>query len=92
MCTLTWSRPKEGGFEVWFNRDEKKTRPIADPLALRELNGVTFLSPRDPQGGGTWMLANEFGLAVCLLNQWELDTRPTSGRRKSRGHLAGLRL
>lgn len=87
MCTLTWSRPKEGGLEVWFNRDEKKTRPIADPPALRELNGVTFLSPRDPQGGGTWMLANEFGLVVCLLNKWELDTRSTPSRRKSRGQL-----
>ena len=72
---------------MWFNRDEKKTRPIADPPSLRELMGVRFLSPRDPQGGGTWMLANEHGLVVCLLNRWELGGKTNSGVRKSRGQL-----
>ncbi len=90
MCTLTWSRASLDGsdkLEVWFNRDEQKARPIADPPSLRLLDDVSFLSPRDPQGGGTWMLANEFGVVVCLLNKWELDARPTQGRRKSRGQL-----
>ena len=72
---------------MWFNRDEKKARPVADSPEVRDLNGVSFLSPRDPQGGGTWMLANEFGVVVCLLNKWELDSKPTLGRRKSRGQL-----
>lgn len=72
---------------MWFNRDEKKTRPIAEPPSLRDIEGVSFLSPCDPQGGGTWMFANEFGLVVCLLNGWELDTRTTPGRRESRGQL-----
>ncbi|MDB4400634.1 NRDE family protein [Akkermansiaceae bacterium] len=87
MCTLTWTRGGPGQLEVWFNRDENKARPIADPPSLYELDGVKFLSPRDPQGGGTWMIANEFGLVVCLLNKWELDVHTTLGRRKSRGQL-----
>lgn len=72
---------------MWFNRDEKKARPVADPPSVREVDGVNFLSPRDPQGGGTWMVANEHGVVVCLLNKWELDDRPVKGPRKSRGLL-----
>lgn len=87
MCTLSWNRPTPETLEVWFNRDEKKTRPVADAPAMRELNGTRFLSPRDPQGGGTWMLANEHGLVVCLLNRWELGGKSASGVRKSRGQL-----
>lgn len=87
MCTLTWNRPSPETLTVWFNRDEKKTRPIAEPPHLRELDGVRFLSPRDPQGGGTWMFANEYGLVVCLLNRWELGSKTGSGVHKSRGLL-----
>ncbi|MDB4537226.1 NRDE family protein [Akkermansiaceae bacterium] len=86
MCTLTWWRDRSGALEIYFNRDERKTRPIADPPALRELNGLRFLSPRDPKGGGTWMTANELGMVVCLLNKWELEGRATLSP-KSRGEL-----
>lgn len=87
MCTLTWDRSVLGDLEVWFNRDEKKARPIAEPPTLRKLAGTRFLSPRDSQGGGTWMLVNEFGLVVCLLNKWQLGTTTATGVRKSRGQL-----
>jgi len=94
MCTLTWWRDSDGVLEVYFNRDELKTRPVADPPAGFEANGRAFLSPRDPRGGGTWMLANEAGLVVCLLNKWEQEEVPAGGSR-SRGrlvwNLAGLR-
>ena len=86
MCTLTWQRDPDGALTVHFNRDERKTRPVAEPPAFFEENGVRFLSPRDPQGGGTWMLANEFGLVVCLLNRWQQEKRPTDPPR-SRGRL-----
>ena len=70
MCTLTWWRESAGSYEVYFNRDERKTRAMAEPPRLREREGVSFLAPIDPDGGGTWMLANERGLLVCLLNRW----------------------
>ena len=35
---------------------------VAEPPRVRTQRGVSFLSPRDPDGGGTWMLANERGL------------------------------
>jgi hypothetical protein len=87
MCTLTWNRPDPETLEVWFNRDENKARLVADPPELYELDGVRFLSPRDPQGGGTWMLANEYGLVICLLNRWELGVKEGMGIPKSRGQL-----
>ena len=61
MCTLAWKRDQLTGLEVYFNRDELKTRPIARPLRVLKEDGVRFLSPQDPRGGGTWMLANEYG-------------------------------
>ncbi len=70
MCTLTWWRESAGSYEVYFNRDERKTRAMAEPPRLREREGVSFIAPIDPDGGGTWMLANERGLLVCLLNRW----------------------
>ncbi len=70
MCTLTWWRESAGSYEVYFNRDERKTRAMAEPPRLREREGVSFLAPIDPDGGGTWMLVNERGLLVCLLNRW----------------------
>lgn len=86
MCTLTWSRKSATELEVFFNRDELKTRAIAEPPALYESGGVSFLSPRDPQGGGTWMLANHLGAVICLLNKWELEDRSIASP-KSRGRL-----
>ena len=89
MCTLTWWREGSGSgsFGVFFNRDEKKTRPVAEPPCRHRADGVEFLSPRDPEGGGTWMFVNARGLVVCLLNRWH-ETGPTPRNPvKSRGML-----
>lgn len=86
MCTLSWSRSTEGDLEVYFNRDEQKTRPLAEPPRIHTIGGVRFLSPIDPAGGGTWMLANEHGLVVCLLNRWHEVAREGLSYR-SRGKL-----
>lgn len=86
MCTLTWRRDPSSGLEIYFNRDELKTRPVADPPSLFEVGDACFLSPRDPKGNGTWMLANDHGLVICLLNKWELEGREIAAPR-SRGRL-----
>lgn len=72
---------------MFFNRDERKSRPIADAPREFSHNGVRFLSPRDPKGGGTWMLANEEGFVVCLLNKWDVKFRTGYADEKSRGRL-----
>lgn len=86
MCTFSWERFAGGGYTVWFNRDELKTRPVASPPEKRELDGVAFLSPRDPRGGGTWMLVNDRGITLCLLNRWGDQSRCLDSPR-SRGRL-----
>lgn len=86
MCTLTWWRESAGSYEVYFNRDERKTRAMAEPPRLREREGVSFLAPIDPDGGGTWMLVNERGLLVCLLNRWHEEAEGMMPSR-SRGQV-----
>lgn len=68
MCTASWLIGPEG-YDLLFNRDELHTRPIALPPRRGERNGVRFLAPLDPLGGGTWIAANELGLCLFLLNR-----------------------
>ena len=67
MCTVTWL-PTRDGYELRMNRDELRTRAIALPPAVYERNGVRYIAPRDVDGGGTWIVANETGVVICLLN------------------------
>lgn len=88
MCTLTWRRSSKETFEVFFNRDEKKTRSRAEPPGKRlDPSGMRFLSPVDPESEGTWMLANERGVVVCLLNRWHESGREVAVPVMSRGVL-----
>jgi hypothetical protein len=67
MCTVTWIR-EDTGYQLFCNRDEKRTRKSAEPPRLSVRNGVRFLAPADGEFGGTWIATNEFGLTLCLLN------------------------
>ena len=76
MCTMSWWRNGDC-YGVRFNRDEKKTRPRAEPPELRE---KAFLAPRDPTGGGTWISVNRNGAIVALLNRWHENQSGTASR------------
>lgn len=67
MCTATWLI-EDGGYELFFNRDESRRRLAALPPAPRELEGVECLFPVDGDAGGTWLGVNAHGLALGLLN------------------------
>lgn len=84
MCSLSWCH-HQNEYEVFFNRDEKKTRGRATPPALSEKNGVRYLSPKDADAGGTWLLANERGVTLALLNYWW--NAPSLVQSLSRGRL-----
>ncbi len=88
MCTLTWRSDPDGGYEVFFNRDEVKDREPAIPPREGRCRGVRYLAPVDPRGGGTWLAVNEFGVCVALLNWYGrgMPRRPAEGW-KSRGCL-----
>ncbi len=85
MCSLSWCHTKDG-YEVFFNRDEKKTRGRAAPPALGENHSVRYLAPRDADAGGTWLLANEHGVTLALLNYWSTSAKEMSAPM-SRGRL-----
>ena len=67
MCTVSWLRTR-GGYHVFCNRDERMSRPDAEPPRVHVMQRVQCLSPHDPSGGGTWIAANQFGVTLCLLN------------------------
>jgi uncharacterized protein with NRDE domain len=85
MCTATWLRHSEG-YELFFNRDELRTRQPALPPVLREREGVKYLAPTDGDKGGTWLGVNEYGLTVGLLNRYQ-DPFDRAREYDSRGWL-----
>jgi hypothetical protein len=85
MCTLSWVRQSRG-YTVLFNRDERRTRAIGLPPTEQLRNGVRFLAPSDPEGGGSWVSVNDHRVALALLNQYEAD-QPAEHPQVSRGQL-----
>ena len=67
MCTVTWVHDDDG-YQLLFNRDERRTRKPATSPQLAVRDGVRFLAPVDGDFGGTWIGVNELGVSVCLLN------------------------
>ncbi|WP_166115020.1 NRDE family protein [Pseudoalteromonas sp. Z9A5] len=67
MCTLSYFLT-EDGYELFFNRDEQKTRTKA--LPPKKHNG-NVIYPTDPQGGGTWLGVSSFGQTLALLNDYQ---------------------
>jgi len=73
MCTLTIipTHAERPGFRLVTNRDELRTRPEAQPprwRSFREDPRRRAIWPTDPAGGGTWVAANDAGLALSVLN------------------------
>jgi hypothetical protein len=79
MCTVTWFH-QPGGYQLFSNRDEKRTRKPATGPELQEQNGVRFVAPVDGDFGGSWIATNEFGLSLCLVNG--LGERPQETRSR----------
>ena len=73
MCTMSWFTTPEG-YELFFNRDERRARKPALPPAVREQGVVRYIAPLDGDFGGTWLGVNHRGLTLALLNGYvELD-------------------
>lgn len=89
MCTLTWWDNAEEGYDVFFNRDERKTRLAALPPRVHEAgNGLSFVAATDANAGGTWLLANAMGLTIAILNYYEKEAADeVSSQFRSRGLL-----
>lgn len=86
MCTATWLRGN-AWYELRFNRDESVTRSIAEPPRQRQLRNTAYVAPKDPDGGGTWLLVNQHGVSLALLNAYEDQAMAAPQPRISRGLL-----
>jgi len=83
MCTVSWLR-RDAGYELFFNRDERRTRGAAEPPALRHRGNSPFLAPLDGDHGGSWLVANAHGVTLALLNAYASD-EPASEPRDDAG-------
>ena len=90
MCTLTWLfNDDTQGYSLFFNRDELKTRKRALPPHMQQTpNGISFLAPTDADAGGSWLAVNQYGLTICLLNNYNYASIDPDNRVfKSRGEI-----
>lgn len=86
MCTMTWFKSR-GGYELFFNRDERLSRRRAVLPTVQEFDGVQYISPTDADAGGTWIAVNQFGFTVCLLNHYQFEQIETYKAWTSRGEI-----
>jgi len=87
MCSISWQTHPQG-YDLFFNRDEQRDRPTADPPErFRDSAGVAYLAPIDPRGGGTWIFLNAHGLTAAVMNAYEVDDSPGLKDPASRGQL-----
>lgn len=86
MCTATWLRDREG-YDVYFNRDERRTRLPAQPPRVHRRDGISIIAPTDGDRGGSWIAVSQFGLSLCLLNYYTTTEVTRTEARSSRGSL-----
>jgi hypothetical protein len=73
-------------WRIAFNRDERRSRPLALPPDYQIYDGLAAVHPIDPLGGGTWIAASSAGLVFALLNGYSDGNRSTAtAAAKSRG-------
>lgn len=84
MCSVSWWIDKSG-YQLFFNRDEQKTRAAALPPQSFILLGIQVLMPVDPVGNGSWISLNKQGVSLCLLNNYQ--GKKPAGELISRGQL-----
>ena len=84
MCSVSWW-VDESGYQLFFNRDEQKSRaPALAPQSFYQQE-AHVLMPIDPVGQGSWISLNEHGVSLCLLNNYQ-GIKP-EGELTSRGQL-----
>lgn len=83
MCTASWLTAP-AGYELFFNRDERRSRARGLPPRTGTLRGTRFLAPIDLACGGSWLSTNELGTTLCLLNRYP-DFHPADAKVTSRG-------
>lgn len=86
MCTVSWLF-NSPGYELFFNRDELSSRQRAQPPEIKQFHSTLVIAPTDIDAGGTWISVNEYGLTLCLLNNYAAQTQIKRQNWVSRGLL-----
>ncbi len=86
MCTVSWLR-RVDGYLLLCNRDERRTRKVASGPRLHRGALGSYVAPVDGDAGGTWIAANDSGVALCLLNDYLAPLPPAGHVTTSRGLL-----
>ena len=84
MCTVSFVQTNDT-IIITSNRDEKTLRPSAIPPRSYIVNGKNLIFPKDPKAGGTWFVANAYGVILVLLNGADEKHEVLLPYRKSRG-------
>lgn len=86
MCTVSWLIDADG-YQLFDNRDESRHRLPALPPSVMEEKGVRYTAPTDADAGGTWIGVNEHGVALTLLNAWDIYVAAPPAGFLSRGSI-----
>ena len=84
MCTLTY-RLTETGYELFFNRDEQRSRAQAIPPSID--SALQAIYPVDPIGKGTWLAVHQGGVSLALLNYYQAEKKASGKSFISRGEI-----
>jgi hypothetical protein len=84
MCSVSFL-PRDAGFVLAMNRDERISREAALPPEALAHDGLSTLYPREPSGG-TWVGVNSAGMAFSLIN-WHSQPDCACGTPVSRGEV-----
>jgi hypothetical protein len=83
-----------GRYEVFFNRDERRSRKPALPPRIQIRGDTRFIAPVDGDFGGTWLAVNEHGVTVAVENGYtdldDLAHQPSEGFTSRGVLLTGL--
>jgi len=71
MCTLTLHKSHDG-IVLTSNRDELRKRD-EDGVRHCKQNGLELIYPVDAKAKGTWIGVNNYGVALCLLNNYQAE-------------------
>lgn len=86
MCTVSF-HPLGKQFLLAMNRDEQRTRVKGIFPGRTRVDGVGVLGPSEPSGG-RWIVVNEFGVCLALLN-WYAQSMAPPDVPHSRGAVVG---
>jgi len=83
MCTVSWRRAHDS-LDLFFNRDERRTRSAALPPRVFESHQGRLMYATDQESGGTWLAVNDYGCVACVLNFYGATPNARHGSRANR--------